>query len=196
VSVLRPRWLSRWLRLAATAVSGPEKLVAGADFATAVPAIPEYEIARAMSAYGAFPWVVACVRAKATDLSGLPLRARRGRGKTAVQLDDHPALRLLAAPASHTAALHLRRQAIVDYELTGDAYLLLLGLGAGFVIRPRGSARQAYLAAVALLAANTFFLVAVVRRPEGRHGLIPLWLIIPWGLAALPGLAALGRRRP
>ena len=120
-------WWSRTLqRLGMTPV---EDLPSGmaTDVSAGYPAQPGYSLDSAMSAYAAFPWVVACVNAKATDLSGLPLMLIRGSGRDAEMLQDHPALDLLRTPSTKVTGVMFRRQMIVDLELAGNAYALLVG---------------------------------------------------------------------
>jgi HK97 family phage portal protein len=80
-----------------------------------------------MSALAAFPWVQASVSAIADDLSMLPMKATKGRGKNAEPIEDHPVLDLLEQPTSRTSGVMLRRQLLTDLVLTGDAYLLVAG---------------------------------------------------------------------
>ena len=124
---IRPTWWARTLRAFGVLVEAPEEHSAGADYARGGATPAGYAASSAMSAMAAFPWVLACVRSKAADLSGLPLLAVRGDGADAEVLDSHPILDLLAKPASRTSPVQMRRQLIVDLELTGNAYLLALG---------------------------------------------------------------------
>lgn len=103
----------------------PSVLSLGADYAGGLVS-PSYDVAEAMSAYAAFPWVVACANAISTDLSGVPLRVQRGRGKSAEQLTEHPVLDLLERPSSRTSGVLYRRQVLIDLTLTGNAYTALL----------------------------------------------------------------------
>ena len=120
-------WWSRTLtRLGLTPVERiPSKMAT--DVSAGYPAQPGYSLEAAMSAYAAFPWVVACVNAKATDLSGLPLMVVRGSGEDAEMLQDHPALDLLRNPSSKVTGVMFRRQMLVDLELSGNAFSLLVG---------------------------------------------------------------------
>ena len=124
---IRPTWWARTLRAFGVLVEEPETHEAGADYARGGATPAGYAASSAMSAMAAFPWVLACVRAKAADISGLPLLAVRGDGADAEALDSHPILDLLAKPASRTTPIQMRRQLMVDLELCGNAYLLVLG---------------------------------------------------------------------
>lgn len=128
-AVTPPPWYARavsWVLRAvgATTVERPTDFIAGADFARDYGVREDYSVAQSMSAFAAFGWVRAAVMAKAEDLSGLPIRVHRGRGKAAERIDDHPVLRLLGAPTTRGGALWLRMQLVVDLELVGDAYVL------------------------------------------------------------------------
>lgn len=122
-----PSWSDRWrdvLRAVGLA-RNPQALPppAGADS----PQSPGYDVGQSLSAWAAFPWVRACVDAISTDLAGLPIVAVRGQGATAVPLDGHPALDLLAAPTSDIGGVLWRRQVVLFTLLSGNAYALMLG---------------------------------------------------------------------
>ena len=123
--LLRESWLSRLLARAGLIEVGSH--VAGTDFGSEVAVEPGYSPLQAMSAFAAFPWVKACVTAKAVDLSGLPLRAVRGQGIDAEKLPDHEVLDLLRQPSERVTGLAFRRQLWVDLDLTGNWYGLMLG---------------------------------------------------------------------
>ena len=92
---VQPSWFVRAVRAtpilrALIPVEGPESFKAGSDYASGLPAAPAFDVRRSMSAYGAFPWVVACCGAVSSDLSGVPLQVTIG-GEV---VDDHPVLEL------------------------------------------------------------------------------------------------------
>ncbi len=122
---IRESWLSRLLVRAGIVTATEHN--AGSDFGTGVAAAPGYSALQAMSAFAAFPWVKACVKAKATDLSGLPLKVIRGTGPDAETITDHPVLDLLARPSTRINGLLFRRQLWVDLDLSGNWYGLMLG---------------------------------------------------------------------
>lgn len=85
---------------------------------------PGYPTANSMSALAAFPWVWVCVRAVSTDLAGLPLVAKQSNGDgTRKTIHNHPTLDLLNNPSEQCSGMRLRRQLLVDFLLTGNAYL-------------------------------------------------------------------------
>ncbi len=106
-----------------------DEFVAGADYASESPATQGYPTANSMSAMSAFPWVRACVLAKAEDVAGLPSFVCNAKGE---RYDSHPMMDLLAAPASRTTWRWWAMQSAVDYELTGNAYSLLAQLRSGW----------------------------------------------------------------
>lgn len=108
-----------WRAMTMPAQSAPTEFKAGSDFIQANSPLPGYDVREAMSSLGEFAWVVAGCNAIATDLSRLPLRASRGRGRGAKMLDDHPALRLIRKPATKTRMSLFRRQRIIDLLLAG-----------------------------------------------------------------------------
>jgi len=107
----------------------PTEIRLGSDFAPAHQAAPGYDVAQAMAAYAAFPWVVACLEAKSTDLAGLPIRLRSGRGKDAEVIDDHESLDLLDRPSRGVSGILFRRQIPIDLDLAGNWYGLCLYSG-------------------------------------------------------------------
>lgn len=91
--------------------------------AGSIPVVQGYPTQRSMSAMAAFPWVRACVLAVVDDLSGLPLYAveEDSAGGRARQ-SSNPVLDALRRPGSITGR-RLRRQLLVDFLLTGNAYI-------------------------------------------------------------------------
>lgn len=126
-ALARPTWWTRFKGLFVVTSPDAEQVALGADYASGSEASPSYDVAEAMSAYSAFPWVVACLQAISTDLAGLPLRLTRGRGKSAVVVDEHPLLDLLEQPGPQVSGLVFRRQAPVDLLLAGNFYAAVLG---------------------------------------------------------------------
>ena len=129
---IRNGWFPRLLRalkLVEVSDDGQTTHVAGSDFIGTEPASQGYPAINSMSAMSAFPWVRACVEAISSDLTKVPLRVLRGRGRDAEPVEDHPILDLLDRPSSRVPGILLRRQLIVDLVLTGDAYLLIAGKG-------------------------------------------------------------------
>jgi HK97 family phage portal protein len=119
--------LTNWaLRSIGLLAPPPEDFRAGSDYANAQPVADDYDVRQSMSALVAFPWVRACVMARAEDLAALPIRARIGEGKQAKVLDSHPVLDLLKRPGSRTPSVLFRQQGIVDYSLPGNHYNLVV----------------------------------------------------------------------
>lgn len=128
--VLRETWVARVLRalkLVEVRPDGSTDHIAGADFADGQTRAPGYRAINSMSALAAFPWVQASVDAVASDLSMLPIKVTKGRGKDAEPITDHPVLDLLDQPTSRMSGILLRRQLVTDLVLVGDAYLLVAG---------------------------------------------------------------------
>ena len=127
---IRDGWFPRLLKalkLVDVSDDGTSSHVAGSDFIGNQAAAPGYSAINSMSAMSAFPWVRACVEAISSDLTKVPLKVIKGRGKDAEPVDDHPILDLMERPSSRTPGLLLRRQVIVDLVLVGNAYLLIAG---------------------------------------------------------------------
>lgn len=97
----------------------------------ALPVEPEYDQRSAMSALATHPWVRACARAKADDIGGLPIVVVAGRAGTD-QVDDHPIFDLFRQPAPGVSWVVLLRQLVVDFVLTGNAYLWLRAVSDGY----------------------------------------------------------------
>lgn len=91
--------------------------------ATGAPLRQDMSTHQAMSFLIQNPWVMVCVKAKAGDLAGLPLRAVLTEGGVERILPTHPTLELLKRPAPRCSGLRLRRQVYADFELSGNAYL-------------------------------------------------------------------------
>jgi len=85
--------------------------------------VQEYGTLNSMSAMSRFPWVRACVHAKAGDLAGLPLIAIRTVHGQRDRLPDHPALQRLQNPGGGVTGTLFRKQLVVDFALTGNNYI-------------------------------------------------------------------------
>lgn len=124
-------WYSTaWGRLRGLFVAPPaaeKQVVAGATFVAGSPTGQDYDPHTALSSAAAFPWIRACVDAISDDLSGLPWAVYRGRGSSAVRLDAHPALDLLASPTSWQTSVEWERQVWLYLLLTGNAYAVMVG---------------------------------------------------------------------
>lgn len=117
------RYLSSFVIRAFAVVEDPDEFVAGADFAADQPITQGYPTENSMSAMAAFPWVRACVLAKADDAARLPAQIKRDG-----ELVESGAMYdLLKKPASRTTWRTWVRQQIVDYELSGNGYSLVTG---------------------------------------------------------------------
>lgn len=123
---VRDTRLVRWLKaLRLIRVTSEDEFRAGADYANGSPMPSAFDPLHAMSALGAFPWVVACVNALATDLAGLPIRVQDRNGQA---IDGHPVLALLDRPASappYDSGVLFRRQMIADIEVAGESLTLV-----------------------------------------------------------------------
>ena len=130
---VRPGLLVRLLRAVGLVKVQPKtgqvEHSAGADFVPDLAFRGGYDTKSALSALAAFPWPFACSQAISTDLSGVPLRAYRGKGADAEMLDSHPVLDLLERPSSRVGSTLFRRQLYTDMVLTGNAFILLAGSG-------------------------------------------------------------------
>lgn len=117
-------------------IEAPETFEGGA-VAAGMPVAPEANLAVSMEAFAAFPWVFACAAAKAEDLASLPLRVVRGKGRNAERVDTHPVLDLLENPTRGANGLIARQQRVIDHQLAGGAWDLILWYGR----QPRGLRR-------------------------------------------------------
>ena len=123
-----PRIL-RALRLVEVRPDGSTTHNAGSDFIGDDPGSRTYSAINSMAAMARFPWVRACVTAVSSDLTKVPHRIIRGRGKDAETIEDHPFFDLLERPNSRTPGILFARQLVVDMLLTGDAFALVAGEG-------------------------------------------------------------------
>ena len=82
----------------------------------------------ALSAYAGHAYTHAAVSRIAEDLSALPILLISGRGDQAEQIDYDPVLDLLEMPSTNCDGYLFRQQLTVDLVLSGNCYILLLGL--------------------------------------------------------------------
>ena len=126
--ILRDSWFTRVLRAFRVVEVNPDgdtTHIAGADYASPLPATRTYSALNSMSAMAAFPYVRASVDAISSDITKLPLQVVRGRGKNAEIVEDHPFLDLMDQTSSRQSGLEFRRQMIVDLVLTGDCFAVI-----------------------------------------------------------------------
>jgi len=123
-----PRIL-RALRLVQVEPDGSTTHVAGSDFIGDDPGTRTYSALNSMAAMSRFPWVRACVEAVSSDITKVPHRIIKGRGKDAETIENHPFFDLMERPNSRTPGILFARQLVVDMLLTGDAFALVAGEG-------------------------------------------------------------------
>ena len=99
----------------------------GASYQSPPTITPTYDLRTAMSAYAGLPWVFAAMTRKSGDLAGVPLVVRRGRGRHAERIDDHPFYDLIDRPHPSSTGRQLRRQLAIDKWLTGNSYGIRIG---------------------------------------------------------------------
>ena len=97
-------------------VERPDEFSAGADFAVDIGVRPTLSADEAMQGQVRFPWPFACMQARSSDLSGLPLKVgRRVNGQIEPVDGHHPVMDLLRRPSPATSGELLRRQWYADY---------------------------------------------------------------------------------
>jgi HK97 family phage portal protein len=104
----------------------PEEHDAGDGFRYQDRVSPSFPANASTVAAAQFGWIRACVSALVTDVASLPLIAVTGPEGNATRLDDHPALQLIANPASRTDGFTLSQQQIARWALTGNAFTRIL----------------------------------------------------------------------
>lgn len=120
---VRLPWYTRISRAIAYVTSPQiDTFVAGAEFSPDHPVTTGYPTESSMAALSAFPWVRACVLAKAEDMAALPFHVEDRAGE---EVPNHRLTSLLNDPATRTTGRWLRMQMVVDYELSGNAYALV-----------------------------------------------------------------------
>tara|TARA_R100000664_G_scaffold29084_2_gene40704 strand:- start:9 stop:2054 length:2046 start_codon:yes stop_codon:yes gene_type:complete len=89
---------------------------------------PTYSQQQALYAYGGHGYTYAAVSRSAADLAALPLVLTSGRGKSAKIIDDSPVLDLFDEPSTNMDGYLFREQLRTDLMLSGNCYILLLGI--------------------------------------------------------------------
>ena len=87
-----------------------------------------YSPEQALSAYGGHGYTNAAVTRASQDLAALPLRLLKGKGKKAEIIEEHPFLDLMEQPSTTIDGFLFREQLRTDLMLSGNCYVLLLGL--------------------------------------------------------------------
>ena len=104
----------------------PKEIKHGATFAKPLGVNPTYSPETALSAFAGHGYVYAAVSRASEDLSALPLRLLKGKDR--VLVEDHPVIDLLNNPNSSTDSFLFREQITVDLMMTGNCFVLLLGV--------------------------------------------------------------------
>ncbi len=89
---------------------------------------PTYSQQQALSAYGGHGYTYAAVSRSSADLAALPLILTSGKGKNAKVIDDSPVLDLFDEPSTDMDGYLFREQLRTDLMLSGNCYILLLGI--------------------------------------------------------------------
>tara|TARA_R100000734_G_scaffold17644_1_gene14024 strand:- start:326 stop:1558 length:1233 start_codon:yes stop_codon:yes gene_type:complete len=87
-----------------------------------------YSAMTALSAYGGHGYTHAAVLRSSQDLAALPLRLFKGKGSNAELVEDSPFLDLMDNPSTNSDPFLLREQLAIDLLLSGNCYLLIIGL--------------------------------------------------------------------
>ena len=95
----------------------------GASWSNGMGVSPTYSPMKAMYQFSRHAYSNACVTRSSQDLAMLPFKLMRGDQ----QIFDHPVISLFTDPNSVTDGFLFREQFLVDLELTGNAYILLVG---------------------------------------------------------------------
>ncbi len=86
--------------------------------------------AKSLSALGGHGYTHAAVSRSAADLAALPLILKSGKGKKAKLIEDSPVLDLFENPSTWSDGFLFRETLRTDLMLSGNCYILLLGLSA------------------------------------------------------------------
>ncbi|MAF25756.1 hypothetical protein CL634_09320 [bacterium] len=108
-------------------VEKPEKVIHGSNWATGYGVEHLYNQLGAMAVYATHGYTNAACSKIASDLAALPIRLIQGRGPTAKIIENHPLIDLLNQPSVDIDGYEFQAQIIIDFLLTGNAYILLMG---------------------------------------------------------------------
>jgi HK97 family phage portal protein len=87
-----------------------------------------YSAITALSAYGGHGYTHAAVLRSSQDLAALPIKLFKGKGTKAELIEDSPFLNLINNPSTNVDPFLLREQLAVDLLLSGNCFLLKIGL--------------------------------------------------------------------
>lgn len=128
---VRPTWFVRTLRALRLISDDAADFEKGAEWGTGLAPAKPYDQLHALSAMGAFPWVYAAACLIGSDLAQLPMKVYRGPqdDPKTKSVPDHPFLKLWRNPCSGAPRELFERQLFTFWALSGNAYILQLGLG-------------------------------------------------------------------
>ena len=107
----------------------PKKQNLGATWNSQNGQRPVFPARDALEAYGDHGYLYAAITRVTEDLSALPLRLIKGKGKDAKIIDSHPVLDLLHDPSTMMDGYLFRQTITLDLILNGTFFVLLIGAG-------------------------------------------------------------------
>ena len=110
-------------------IEQPEKEEHGANWANNSQGVKHpYSQLGSMAVFATHGYTNAAASRVSQDLASIPIRLVRGKGSKAQIIEDHPVLDLMAQPSTDIDSFEFQSQIILDFLMTGNAYILLLGL--------------------------------------------------------------------
>tara|TARA_Y100000593_G_scaffold94989_1_gene197898 strand:- start:2329 stop:4407 length:2079 start_codon:yes stop_codon:yes gene_type:complete len=107
----------------------PKKINHGSSWNSPNGARNPFSPTRALQTYSQHGYLYAAITRASEDLSALPLKLIKGKGKNAIQITEHPLLDLLEQPSVDVDGYLFRQQLYLDLIMSGSCYSVMLGLG-------------------------------------------------------------------
>lgn len=108
-------------------IENPEKQTHGANWESSQGVNHGFSQLGSLAAFATHGYVNAAGSRVSQDLASMPIRLVAGKGANEKIIEDHPVLDLLNQPSADIDQYEFMSQIILDYLMTGNAYVLLLG---------------------------------------------------------------------
>ena len=105
----------------------PEKEAHGSNWNSGYGVKHDYSQLGAMSVFASHGYANAAASRISQDLAATPIRLIQGKGAKSKIIDEHPVLDLLNQPSLDKDGFEFSAQIIIDFLMTGNCYILLLG---------------------------------------------------------------------
>ena len=108
-------------------IEQPEKVEHGANWESSQGVNHPFSQLGSMAVYATHGYTNAAASRVSQDLASIPIRLIQGKGPSAQIIENHPVIDLMDQPSTDIDQFEFMSQIILDFLMTGNAYILMLG---------------------------------------------------------------------